>query len=109
MDELPDLQSDADVDALMARLRARLDVQPVTSSGAARGQSSGEPLNQLGGLLVAQDTFAAAVVRAMELMVSTLEEVTAEEVRLKPDSTYKRDSVHERAAKARRRVRRTAR
>ena len=109
MDELPDLQSDADVDALMARLRARIDVQTVTSSGAVRGQSPGEQLNDLGNLLAAQDTFAAAVVRAMELMVATLEEVTAEEVRLKPDSTYKRDSMPEPAAKARRRVRRTAR
>jgi hypothetical protein len=130
MDELPDLQSDADVDALMARLRARIDVHTVTSSGAARGQPAGEQPNGLGDLLAAQDTFAAAVVRAMELMVATLEEVTAGDVRLEPDSTSRRESIHEansmhvesafgrttvktasapRSAKARRRPRRTAR
>jgi hypothetical protein len=101
MDELPDLQSDADVDALMARLRARIDVHTVTSSGAACGQSWGEQPNGLGDLLAAQDIFAATVVRAMDLMVATLEELTAEEVRRKPAAP--------RSANARRRVRRTAR
>jgi hypothetical protein len=77
MDELPDLRSDADVDALMARLRARIDSAPATPSAGVSGTTA-SPAPDLRDLLAAQETFASTVVLAMELMVDTLEEVTAE-------------------------------
>lgn len=76
MDELPDLQSDADVDALMARLRARIDSGP-PARPAFEVAPSASPGDGLGDLLAAQDVFAAAVVRAMALIADTLEEVAA--------------------------------
>jgi len=74
MDELPDLQSDADVDALMARLRARID--PVPPRRALADTGCPAPIaDGLGDLLAVQEAFASTVVRAMELMVATLEDV----------------------------------
>lgn len=76
MDELPELQSDADVDALMARLRAR--VVPPPAPAAEPAQPSTRPASTddaVRDLVAAQDTFAASVVRAMQMMVEALEDL----------------------------------
>jgi hypothetical protein len=75
MDELPDLQSDADVDALMARLRRRLDPVPPRRPAVADTGRPAPIADGLGDLLAVQEAFASTIVRAMELMVVTLEDV----------------------------------
>jgi hypothetical protein len=75
MDQLPDLQSDADVDALMARLRAQLAGPASTApaiTGAAATERSG---NALRDLLAVQEEYAAATCRALQLIAETLEEI----------------------------------
>lgn len=79
MDELPDLQSDADVDALMARLRARIDSGPPARPAIEAATPPVSLGDGIGELLAAQDAFAAAIVRAMSLIADTLEEVAAED------------------------------
>lgn len=79
MDELPDLQSDADVDALMARLRARIDSGPPARPAIEAATPPVSLGDGIGELLAAQDAFAAATVRAMSLIADTLEEVAAED------------------------------
>ena len=76
MDELPELQSDADVDALMARLRAK--VVPPPAAAAERAQPSATPASTddpIRDLVAAQETFAASVVRAMQVMVEAFEDL----------------------------------
>jgi hypothetical protein len=74
MDQLPDLQSDADVDALMARLRAKLaapaSTAPVTA--AAPIERSG---NALRDFLAVQEEYAAAACHALQLIAETLEDI----------------------------------
>jgi hypothetical protein len=76
MDVLPDLQSDADVDALMARLAARLagsGPQPAAPPAAAGpAPSSGDALVDLAS---AQELLAATIVRAMQVIAESLEEI----------------------------------
>jgi hypothetical protein len=80
MDHLPELQSDADVDALMARLRARIDAGPPTRPVAAAPPAPAVAAlaDDLHTLLVAQEAFASTVVRAMTLVVETIEEEAAD-------------------------------
>jgi hypothetical protein len=77
MDELPDLRSDADVDALMARLRARIAPPParvaVSEAGAAASPDG------IRDLLALQEALASAVARAMTAMVEALEEFGVDE------------------------------
>jgi len=76
MYELPDLTSDADVDALMARLRARLEPPPQAASldgSVPRGSSQA-----FDDFVAAQEGLAASIVRAMEMIVGTLEELGPE-------------------------------
>lgn len=76
MDELPDLTSDADVDALMARLRARLEPPPQASSlDEAAPRESAQAFDEL---VAAHEGLAASMVRAMEMIVGTLEELGLE-------------------------------
>jgi hypothetical protein len=75
MDELPELHSDADVDALMARLRARvtpLQAAAVPAEPSTRPATSDDAVRDL---VAAQDTFAATVVRAMQVMVEVFEDL----------------------------------
>ena len=75
MDQLPDLRSDADVDALMARLRAKLAAQASPGEGPAPAvERSG---NALRDLLAVQEEHAAATIRAMQVIADTLEEIQA--------------------------------
>jgi hypothetical protein len=78
MDELPDLTSDADVDALMTRLRARLEPPPTLP---ARGDAvgAGEFAQAFDNLVAAHEGLAASMVRAMEVIVDTIEELSAEQ------------------------------
>ena len=75
MDELPELHSDADVDALMARLRARVappQAAAVPAEPSTRPATSDDAVREL---VAAQDTFAATVVRAMQVMVEVFEDL----------------------------------
>ena len=71
MDQLPDLQSDADVDALMARIRARL-ATPASSSQAPAPERSGHALRDF---LAAQEDYASAMYSTLRLLADTLEEL----------------------------------
>ena len=72
MDQLPDLQSDADVDALMARVRAKLVVAaPPGAAAVATAERSGSSLRDF---LAVQEEYASALVRALEVIGSTLED-----------------------------------
>jgi hypothetical protein len=73
MEQLPDLRSDADVDALMARLRAKLSAPASPSEGPTPPvERSG---NALRDFLAVQEEHASATVRAMQLIADTLEEI----------------------------------
>jgi hypothetical protein len=75
MDELPDLRSDADVDALMARLRARIAPPPSSDTAAAvDARPRVTDGDGVGDLVAVQEAFADTVVRAMTVMVEALEE-----------------------------------
>jgi hypothetical protein len=74
MDELPDLRSDADVDALMARIHAR--IAPVSQSAAQAPSAVGEnPPGALDALVAAQETLAATMARALQVVAESLEEL----------------------------------
>jgi len=72
MDQLPDLQSDADVDALMARVRAKLVVgAPPASSPATTAERSG---NALRDFLAVQEEYASTMRHALEVIGAALED-----------------------------------
>ena len=72
MDQLPDLQSDADVDALMARVRAKLVVAaPAAAPAAATSERSG---NALRDFLAVQEEYASAMIHVLEVVAGTLED-----------------------------------
>ena len=74
MDQLPDLQSDADVDALMARLRAKL-ARPESTAPATAAASTERSGNALRDFLAVQEEYAAATCHALQLIAETLEEI----------------------------------
>ena len=81
MDDLPDLQSDADVDALMGRLRAKLapvSLAPVSSAPAASAPPMPATTGAFGDLVAAQEALAVTMVRAMDVMAEALEELHAD-------------------------------
>jgi hypothetical protein len=76
MDQLPDLQSDADVDALMARVRAKLVVAtPAGTPAAATSERSG---NALRDFLAVQEEYASAMIRALDVIGAALEDFDQE-------------------------------
>jgi hypothetical protein len=97
--ELPDLQTDADVDALMARLRARIVPEP-----PAPPAETGEPrsfADTFDDLVAAHEGLASSMVRAMEVIVETLEEIAPDrdepaEGPLPPSSRVKAARPHTR-------------
>ena len=94
MDELPDLQSDADVDALMARLRARATPPSSPSVSTATDAqvspaATGDPIRDL---VAAQDAFATAVMRALQMIAETLEDLQSAAVH---DSVSDTNPVHD--------------
>ena len=73
MDELPELRSDEEVDALLARLRAK--VAPPTTHRAPTqivSDSSGHALTEL---LSAQAEATKAIVRALQVLAEAVEEL----------------------------------
>jgi hypothetical protein len=73
MDQLPDLQSDADVDALMARIRARLATPAAPGPAPAPApELSGSALRDF---LATQEECASVMLRTMQLLADTLEEL----------------------------------
>lgn len=75
MDQLPDLQSDADVDALMARVRAKLMVAAPAAAPAATSERSG---NALRDFLAVQEEYASAMIQALDVISAALEDVDDE-------------------------------
>ena len=75
MDELPELHSDADVDALMARLRTRIAPPQAAAVPAEPSMRQATSDDAVRDLVAAQDTFAATVVRAMQVMVELFEDL----------------------------------
>lgn len=76
MDELPDLRSDADVDALMARIQAR--IAPAATQPAASGSSrsaSAAADSPFAAFVAAQEGFTSAMLRALQLVAESLEEL----------------------------------
>ena len=71
MDQLPDLQSDADVDALMARVRAKLVVAAPAAGPAATSERSG---NALRDFLAVQEEYASAMIHALDVIGAALED-----------------------------------
>ena len=72
MDQLPDLQSDADVDALMARVRANLVVAaPAAAPAVATSERSG---NTLRDFLAVQEEYASAMIHALDAIGAALED-----------------------------------
>jgi hypothetical protein len=102
MDQLPDLQSDADVDALMARLRAKL-VAPPPPGPIAAASSSERSGNALRDFLVVQEEYSTAMCHALEVIAAALEEFQDE---AKPTSARRTraGSVPPRRSKSRRRT-----
>jgi hypothetical protein len=80
MDELPDLQTDADVDALMGRLRARV-APPVAAMPIVRKEAGEAPpppaTGGLAELLSAQETLTGVMMRAMTAIAEALDELHA--------------------------------
>ena len=77
MDQLPDLQSDADVDALMARVRAKLVVAaPAAGPAAATSERSG---NALRDFLAVQEEYASAMIHALDVIGAALEDFDHDE------------------------------
>ena len=90
MDELPELQSDADVDTLMARLRSKLAPAspaplPVSESSAASVEHT------LRDSLAVQQELASTMVRAMQVMADTLDDLQAEAEPPAPPTVRARD------------------
>ena len=76
MEQLPDLRSDADVDALMARLRARLaPAAPPNPSPDSPDERSGHALRDF---LAVQEEHVAALLSAMRAIADTLEDLQTE-------------------------------
>ena len=79
MDELPDLRSDADVDALMARIQARIapaSFQPAPS-GSSRAVDTPSH-DSFAAYAAAQEGFASAVLRALQVVAESLDELGLE-------------------------------
>jgi hypothetical protein len=76
MDQLPDLQSDADVDALMARIRAKLVVAaPSVPSAIPTSEASG---NALRDFLAVQEEYASTMTHALEVIGAALDDLDDE-------------------------------
>ena len=75
-DELPDLRSDADVDALMARIQARL-APPVPANPPAAPPRGGDApdVDALTAYVAAQEQLAATMTRALQAIAESLEEL----------------------------------
>jgi hypothetical protein len=82
MDDLPDLQSDADVDALMGRLRAKLAPAPVAPVSSVPDAGTPPPATAaaFGDVVAAQEALASTMVRAMGVIAEALEELHADAV-----------------------------
>jgi hypothetical protein len=82
MDQLPDLQSDADVDALMARVRAKLVVAaPSGPSATQRSESSGSALRDF---LAMQEEYASVMTHALKVIGAALEDLDDEKENTHP-------------------------
>ena len=99
-DDLPELQSDEDVDALMSRLSARLEPTRRPSALSDRGLPDGDPLEAL---LAAEAQCLAATHRAIELVVEWINESRPSDAVRIPTKARPNRSPRQPAAPARRR------
>src|SRR5262245_36964707 len=90
MDDLPELKSDADVDALMARLRAKV---AATSSPSTRVDASTQASTQATHDDDAiEQELASVIARAMNVMADSLDDLEAEMRSLRTARTVARAS-----------------
>ena len=73
MDQLPDIQSDADVDALMARLRAK--VAGTAAPGPPAVSSAERSGNALRDFLAVHEEYASAICHALQVVADTLDDL----------------------------------
>ena len=73
MDELPELRSDEDVDALMARLRAKLG--PGVTLASESPPSSEPSSDPWGDFLNAQGQFTATMLHAVQVLTDAVDEL----------------------------------
>ncbi len=73
MDELPDLRSDEDVDALMAKLRAKLGPQVTRASEyPSTSDPTGDPWSDF---LAAQGEFTTTMLQAVRALTEAVDEL----------------------------------
>ena len=84
MDTLPELRSDADVDALMARIHARLAQAATPGSTSSTPASAVPGSGALASYVAAQEHLAATVLRALRMVAESLEELEADSVKSSP-------------------------
>lgn len=83
MDELPELRSDEDVDALMARLRARI-TPPAASTADIRTSHAGSPPPAVASpalteFLTAQSEATATMLRALRVLADAIDDLAVDE------------------------------
>lgn len=76
VNELPELRSDQDVDALLARLRAK--IAPAAPQAPQPHGSADPSSNALADFLTAQGEATATMVRALHMLADTIDELAAE-------------------------------
>jgi len=86
MDDLPELKSDADVDALMARLRAKV---AATSSQSKPVDASTQAANDDDAI---EQEMASVIARAMNVMADSLDDLEVEMRSLRTARTVARAS-----------------
>jgi hypothetical protein len=99
MDDLPDLSSDADVDALMARLRSKL---PAASPPSPRSDAPPAPTEESDDCVALEAELASLIARAMQVVSDTLDD-------LETDGRTERVTSAPRSRSSRTRQRRTRR
>ena len=82
MDELPELRSDEDVDALLARLRAKIapSVSSNTDISAAEASPDQAP-DALTDFIAAHGDATAAMVRALKVLADAIDDLAVDEAR----------------------------
>ncbi|HKE88063.1 MAG TPA: hypothetical protein VKB50_30110 [Vicinamibacterales bacterium] len=84
MDELPDLRTDEDVDALLARLRAKIapSVSSSTDISAATDALPDQAPDALTGFIAAHGDATATMVRALKVLADAIDDLAPEGPRL---------------------------
>jgi hypothetical protein len=85
MDELPDLKSDADVDALMSRIRGAVAPRPPLASPPRT--TPAPSATALGEYLAAQQEMTSRLLHALQLLTDVFEDTLDARERAQPQET----------------------